>query len=153
VVARGGAFITVVAGVMALALVAFAANSAVVTIDPTAHLGFRGSSVTVSGTVTCTYPKLGALTGNITDTDTLAVSVSQRVGRGIASGSTTQPGPPCDGVTHAWSATVPNGNDVRFSTGKASATAQYTATAFATGGVETDQNGGSTSATITIVNP
>ena len=147
-VARGAVIGAVLVVSAAMAFSALAA--ATVTIDSAAKLVAKGSGVTVTGTVTCSYATLGQLLHNFSDQDTLTVSVSEKTGQGVAHGSTTLAGPPCDGSSHAWSTSVPADNPARpFRAGNGAATAFYTACALSNGVcVETQQ--GSASAAVKI---
>jgi len=105
-----------------------ASASVTLSIDPKATLLNKGAAVAVTGTVKCSFSGLGQITGGINSTSELKVTVSERVGGGIASGNATQLGIPCDGADHKFTVNVGANNPGKpFADGPAAASATYEA--------------------------
>jgi hypothetical protein len=111
--------------------------AATLTINSSGALLANGAGVQVSGTETCSFSSnLGPIVQGVSgsETDSLTVTVTQRFGHTVASGSGTLTGSngsseiPCDGSPHAWTVNVSAsaGGD-RFGSGSATAQANYQA--------------------------
>jgi hypothetical protein len=108
----------VIAGISSVVIFAAPAMAAAtLSIDPTATLGAGGSSVTLTGTASCSSDYTGVIF--LTLIQASGINGNSNTGAGTAT-------VPCDGALHSWSGTVVGGHMGPFKKGSAYASAQIT---------------------------